>query len=251
MMSEALPSNGSIFRRRGEVDYHCHILPGIDDGAKTLDESLEMARLLEHAGYREVHCTPHLIKGLYDASTDDVLNALCRLQEALDNAGIAIRLRAGREYFLDEFLLDHIRHPLPLEGANCIMIEIPGHLSEDFVKDTLFEVTCKGFIPLIAHPERCRLFESPDSEDPSGSNRLFPWLWSVRKSPSPSISGSNLLGYLRQLGCRFQANLGSFEGQYGSRVKSNALRLENGALYSYAGTDAHSPAGLRALLSKQ
>ena len=136
------------------TDYHCHILPGVDDGPKEKDESIEMARLLAGAGYREVYCTPHLIKGMYEVSNEEVLHGRDKLQRELEKQGIGITLHSGREYYLDEFLLDYISKPLLLEGTTCMMIEIPNNTSVDLVKETLFVIKRRGYTPLIAHPER-------------------------------------------------------------------------------------------------
>lgn len=233
--------------KQRKIDYHCHILPGLDDGPKEQDTSLEMARLLAEAGYGEVYCTPHLIKGMYDASSDDVLHERDRLQHKLESEGINIKLRVGREYYLDEFLLDYIRQPLLLEGTTCMMIEIPSHTSVDLVKETLFVVKRSGYTPLIAHPERCFLLDMPEHEQ----HRTGKWMrWFSRGTAitSESESGNELLRYLKQLGCRFQANLGSFNGQYGDRVKANARYLEKTGTYTHAGTDAHSPDAVTAIL---
>ncbi|NTW52168.1 MAG: phosphoesterase [Chlorobiaceae bacterium] len=232
---------------KGETDYHCHILPGLDDGPSEKEASIEMAAILAQAGYREVYCTPHLIKGIYEASTEQVLHERELLQRELDIAGIGIKLLAGREYYLDEFLLDLIRQPLLLEGTNWIMIEIPAHTSVDLVKDTLFEVKRSGYTPFIAHPERCRLLEMPDKESKRES-ALKAWLSRISDEKHGNESGNELLGYLIKLGCQFQANLGSRKGMYGGRVKTNARYLETNGTYTHAGTDAHSPDAAREIL---
>ena len=226
--------------KQRKTDYHCHILPGIDDGPVERKTSIEMARLLSQAGYSEVYCTPHLIKGIYEATTQEVLDERERLQRELEKNGIAIKLLAGREYYLDEFLLEFIRQPLLLEGTNCFMIEIPPQSAVDLVKETLFEVTRRGYLPIIAHPERCPLLETPESE----TNKKSGWKSLLSRNPSErneNESGNDLLQYLKRLGCHFQANLGSFSGHYGSSVKNNARNLEKNGTYDYAGTDAHSP----------
>ncbi|HHE07923.1 MAG TPA: phosphoesterase, partial [Chlorobaculum parvum] len=72
------------------TDYHCHLLPNIDDGPTTIDESIEMAKLLVNAGYDTVYCTPHLIKGLYEADNKTVKTAVNDLQNALNQEKIAL-----------------------------------------------------------------------------------------------------------------------------------------------------------------
>ena len=231
-----------------ETDYHSHILPGMDDGAKTLDEALEMARILAEAGYRQVHCTPHLIKGMYSATTRDVLYAIGQLQESIRSDGLPLTLLAGREYYLDEFFPEYLKEPLLMEGTNFLMIEIPSHAPEELVKNTIFQITCSGYTPLIAHPERCALLEIPKHEKRAPG--LFPsWLTPGRHSRQPEYSGNALLSYLKKTGCQFQANLGSLNGQYGRHIQSNARRFDTSGTYTHAGTDGHSPEALRSILA--
>ena len=229
------------------TDYHCHILPGLDDGPSDMNVSLEMAHLFAAAGYREVYCTPHAIKGMFDASTEDVLQVRNSLQQKLEKNGIAIKLLVGREYYLDEFLLNLIQQPMLLEGTTCIMIEIPANTSVDLVKETLFAVKRRGYTPLIAHPERCQLLEMPD-HPPHSRGRFKRWLSGGAEQNIDTEPGNDLLHYLKLLGCQFQANLGSINGQYGNRVKASALNFQKNGIYTHSGTDAHSPESLKTIL---
>jgi len=226
------------------TDYHCHILPGIDDGAETLESALVMARIFHGAGYREIYCTSHLIRGRYEGSTADILDARSKLQAELDQAQIGIKLLAGREYCLDEFLLDNIRKPLLLEGTNYFMVEIPSHIAIELAKELLFQVTCRGYVPLIAHPERCHLFELPP---PEKNNTRFWNSWTNLKSPNSKEL--NLLTYLQNIGCQFQANLGSFRGLYGKQIQHKAQTFEKASVYTHLGTDAHNPEHLKQILN--
>jgi protein-tyrosine phosphatase len=236
--------------KQRKTDYHCHILPGLDDGPREQKISVEMARLFAQVGYRKVYCTPHLIKGMYEATTKEVLFERDRLQLELDREGIGIKLLVGREYFLDEFLLDFIKQPLLLEGTNSIMIEISSHTPVDLIKDTLFAVSRSGYTPCIAHPERCWLLEMPEKEsDRQGAWKT--WFSRSRVDGSESESGNDLLNYLKRLGCQFQANLGSFNGQYGERARTNARYFEKAGTYTHAGTDAHSPGKVKAIFGLQ
>ncbi len=229
------------------TDYHSHILPTLDDGPQERSASVEMARLFATAGYREVYCTPHLIKGVYEVSTARVLGERKALQGELDREGISLKLLVGREYYLDEFLLDFLADPLLLEGTNWMMIEIPSHTSVDLVKNTLFAVARRGYTPLIAHPERCFLLEFTEYELHSGG-MWKKWFSRGSTEGNENELGNELLRYLKQLGCKFQANLGSFNGQYGNRVKGNARLFEKAGIYTHVGTDAHSPEALRTIL---
>jgi len=223
-------------------------LPGIDDGPGDTGTSLEMARLLYVAGYRQVYCTPHLIKGMYEASREEVLEARAKLQSELVREGIGIKLLLGREYYLDEFLMDLLATPQLLEGTNYLMVEIPPQTSAHLVKETLFRLCRKGYIPMIAHPERCPLLEVQEQ----GTHRPAwkSWLSKGRAEEPEAPRGSyGLLDYLSQLGCQFQGNLGSFAGFYGGQVKACARQFEKTAIYTHLGTDAHSPEAIKSMLA--
>ena len=232
-----------LFRER-VTDYHCHILPGIDDGPETLESALSMARLFYEAGYREIYCTSHLIKGHFEVSTADILDARNKLQAELDQEHIGIKLLVGREHYLDEYFQDTISQPLLLEGTNYFMVEIPNLIAIELVKEILFQVTCRGYLPFIAHPERCNLLELPP---PEKNNTKFWGAWTNQKSQVNNEV--NLLTYLQNIGCQFQANLGSFQGLYGKQIQHKAKAFEKASIYTHLGTDAHNPNHLKQILN--
>lgn len=225
-------------------DFHCHILPGLDDGPKTIDESVEMATALHKAGFTGVYCTPHLIKSLYDADNKSVMSSIETLQTRLNNENISLKLFPGREYYLDEFLSGYLENPLPLGETNFIMLEIPIHISPELIKDTCFSIKRRGFIPMIAHPERCNIFGMPRKEEKS----WFKFNNSKRKDKnSKQYESSRLVEYLKDIGCAFQGNLGSFLGLYGERAQKTANTLKKMEIYTHFGTDLHSRAGIKYL----
>lgn len=234
------------------IDYHCHLLPGIDDGPSSLAESLEMARLLSRAGYDTVYCTPHLIKGLYEADNDTVKKAIRDLQEALDREGIALKLLCGREYFLDSNFIDYMHDLMPLEGTSYLLIEIPPHTYTGMVQDTLTAIIRHNLIPLIAHPERCELFREPQITDqPRKISRLKNLLQRSNALRQPAITqesnDNRMLNWLIEKHIAFQGNLPSFKGVYGEQVQSTANYLESLGIYTHKGTDAHTPESLATL----
>lgn len=221
----------------GLTDWHCHLLPGVDDGPATVAEAVEMATVLARIGFRLVHCTPHRIRGYYDTPNSQVKEEVALLQQELDRRGIPLRLAPGREYFLDEFLPEYLADPLPLGESNRVLVEL-GHLCrEDFVKTTFLALRQKGFVPLVAHPERSPLlFLRPVKEERKGLSRLF-----FRQS-SGSEAGITLMEYLMEIGCEFQGNAGSFAGMYGEPARRKARAFLDRGVYSRFGTDLHSVA---------
>lgn len=225
------------------IDFHCHLLPNIDDGPDRIDDSVAMAAALRDAGFKTVYCTPHLIKGSFEADTQTVRTAVSILQTRLLAENIDLELLPGREYYLDEFLLNYLKDPLPLGQTRYIMVEIPSHASTEFVKETCFRIKCSGFIPMIAHPERCSLFAVPKKQTSS----WFRFSTSRKNNAASKPEDPILLDYLKDLGCAFQGNLGSFAAWYGPEVQQSANYLKKKEIFTHFGTDAHSLRGVKHL----
>ena len=212
-----------------------------------MEHSLSMAASLAAAGFTTVYCTPHLMPGCYEASNDQVRNAVADLQGRLSENSIPLTLLPGREYWLDEFLPTLLEDPLPLGNTQQILIEIPFHLSGDMVRQLLYRVVHSGFTPVIAHPERCPLLEPFVRR--AGYRGLMETFNSLlaggrrgwRMHSKNDATGNPLLDYLRDLGCSFQGNLGSFNGFYGVRAKAVAEELRQLGVYDRYGSDLHSP----------
>jgi protein-tyrosine phosphatase len=200
------------------IDHHSHILPSIDDGARDLAEEVEMARLLAGAGFRQVFCTPHCIRGYYDTTPEAVGEAVAALQRTLDGEGIRLRLGPGMEYYLDECFLN-LKELQTLGESRLVLVEAPSQALEEVVMQGIEKVRGAGLTPLVAHPERSEVFT------PSASGRL-------------SLPEGTLL----------QANLGSFTGFYGKQVQRRAYDLLRAGRYAVFGSDAHDAARLAGML---
>lgn len=236
------------------IDWHCHILPGLDDGAADMPQALAMGAALAAAGFRTVYCTPHRMPGCYEANNDQVRQGVAELQERLQERNIPLVLQSGCEYCLDEYFLSSLDDPLPLGDSRLILVEILPQISVEMAQKVLYGVVRCGFTPVIAHPERCRLLE-PVARRPEGNKFLTSLKSLVRdgRSGGPeqdvsAMTGTPLLDYLRELGCFFQGNLGSFKGVYGSRVQRAAQGLKGMGVYDRYGSDLHSPEQARLVL---
>jgi protein-tyrosine phosphatase len=226
------------------VDFHSHLLPALDDGATDLRESLEMARILASFGFTTVHCTPHMIKGGFENTPQRVRQATDSLQRRLDEAGIALRLVAGTEHYLDEYLSEQVPEALTVGASRYLLVEAPFRSSGELLPAMVASLKQRGLFPLFAHPERCRVFHPPVREE--GVRGALSFVLGRRKAPD--LEGS-LLFSLKDAGCRFQGNLGSFAGGYGSEVKQRAVFYLTQGLYCCLGSDAHRPEHLEDLLS--
>ena len=229
------------------IDWHCHILPGLDDGPKNIEQSLAMASLLADYGVTEIHCTPHLIRDCFEASNSEVRQGIRELQQRMCDNNIPLTLLPGREYYLDEYLPAYLEDPLPLGDSRQILVEIPPRTADDMVRQLLRGVVLAGFAPVIAHPERCRLLEPAAERTVTRGffntikNALTGGHDDRQEQELTDSTGNSLLDYLRDLGCSFQGNLGSFGGFYGNQVKANAEILRSKGVYDRYGSDLHAP----------
>lgn len=136
------------------IDFHCHLLPGLDDGPESVGESVEMARALAAFGFIEVHCTPHCIAGQFEISPVEVREAVHKLQAQLDRERIALTLRTGMEYYLDEYFERFAANLLPLGESRLVLCEAPPQAPAGLVSEMASLIVVQGHIPLLAHPER-------------------------------------------------------------------------------------------------
>lgn len=233
------------------IDYHCHILPGIDDGPSNVDESIQMARLLSESGFTSVYCTPHKTKFIYEKSENDIRKAVKDLQKQLHYQEIPLRLLAGREYCMDNFFLEYINDLMPLEGTDYVLIEIPSGSYQGMVVESITAILRQGLTPMIAHPERClSLTDNQKHKIPKSLSFLKRNTITARMALEYSYQKFDLLEWLSGVDCAFQCNIGSLLDAYGHSVKKKATRLLNTGIYSHFGTDAHSARFLEKLSTK-
>ena len=194
------------------IDLHCHILPGLDDGADTWEESLAMAAMAARHGIRHIVATPHCTSG----RARDVAESAAMLQGLLREEGIPVRLYPGMEIFGTYETARLLREGklLTLNGSRYPLIEFAFHTDGEEETDILQSVIDAGFTPIVAHPERysyvCR--------DPELINR-----W-------------------KRMGCLFQVNRGSLLGRYGYGAQQMGMALVHRGFASVVATDAHSAA---------
>lgn len=196
-------------------DCHCHILPGLDDGARSMEESVSLARKQAGWGFRKVVCTSHRV-GKYPNEPWQVIDACGRLQEQLEKEGIPLELTPSMEYrLIPETWPETLEKGwlLPWEG-NHILIELPIHKASrigDIVpEDEIRRLLDMGYQPVLAHPER--------------------YLY---------LDKERYLS-LKEAGALFQRNLGSLEGLYGQAVSVRTEALLSEHLYDLLGTDLHN-----------
>ncbi len=242
------------------IDYHSHILPGLDDGASNMGEAVAMCRVLSDAGFTVVCCTPHRIRGCYDADNDTIMESKKELQKRLDALGTGLRLMIGSEYYLDEYLMSGLDNCLPLFETPYVLVELSNHMPEEFIRESCYRMRSHGCIPIIAHPERCGLLGLPRPNKSGLMGRFMARGTMVINSKfriqnsefhqNPNFergtlnaSSDTLLEYLIGIGCQFQGNIGSFAGIYGDKVRRRAVIYLREGLYCRLGSDAHNQKG--------
>lgn len=230
------------------IDWHCHILPGLDDGPDSMEESLAMARLLAAAGYTHVCCTPHRIRGMYETRAGQMREKLAALQDTLDREAVALTLVSGMEYHLDEFFIEDFDvEPVPLGTSKRVLVETPANAAPQLLRQNVFHLVRSGYEPLFAHPERHAFLAPPYRPPGSMLSRLQAWFVDQPAEDGERIAGT-LLEELQRMGCSFQGNLGSVGGYYGALVRHQEARLREAGLYACYGSDGHAAASLEEFL---
>ena len=197
------------------VDTHCHIIPNVDDGSKSFEESIEMCKIAASEGIRRIVATPHFIQGDYMVTAKEVKNIISELQTELWEREIPIELYNGHEVLIDPQIVKLVENNTisTLNNSRYILVELPMNEIPSYTEDVLHSLILKGFIPVIAHPER----NSNIIEDP------------------------RILSRFLRLGALSQMTTWSILGRYGEKVRVTAeVLLEHNMVHLLA-TDAHSP----------
>lgn len=194
------------------VDIHSHLLPGIDDGAPSMDHTIGMLRKFEELGYQKLIFTPHVMSEVYDNTAEIILGKLEEVRKVSAELGLKLQLEASAEYYFDETFFERIRtkNLLPFHG-NHILFEFSFRNEPSRVEEVVFELKSAGYQPILAHFERYLYYH-------------------------PSIEVAQ---QLRERGCLIQVNLNSFTGHYGPEVKNQVLRLLKAGVIDLLGSDCH------------
>jgi protein-tyrosine phosphatase len=138
------------------IDLHCHILPGVDDGAGDMSVSLEMARTSVAQGVTALCCTPHILPGLYHNSGPQIRQAVANLQQTLDAKGVALQLVAGADVHMTPDFVSGLRSGrlLSIADSRYVLVEPPHHSMPPHLEDFFFSLVAAGYVPVLTHPER-------------------------------------------------------------------------------------------------
>lgn len=197
-----------------EVDMHSHLIPGIDDGSKTMEESLQLIKRLADFGLRKIITTPHIMSEYYRNTPEIIHMGLEDLRKAVLAEGISTEIEAAAEYYMDEILLEKIKagEELLTFGDNYILVETGFINKPQMLLETIFQLEMAGFKPILAHPERYQYL----------------------------IADKGLLEDLIDRNILFQINLLSLTGFYSKQVKDFGEMLVERDLVRFFGTDCHN-----------
>jgi tyrosine-protein phosphatase YwqE len=195
-----------------KTDLHSHLLPGIDDGSDSVEESIELITRLQNMGIERFITTPHIAESAFPNTIVEISESYQRLSLALKEANLDVNLRYSAEYRLDDNYIELFQNNqlIPFPG-NYVLIENSYYQAFWGIDELIFKMITAGFHPILAHPERYRYY------------------------------GNDTASYekLHNLGCKFQVNILSFAGSYGKEAKVAANYLLNYGYIDFLATDAH------------
>jgi tyrosine-protein phosphatase YwqE len=195
-----------------EVDMHSHLIPGIEDGAKDMPDSLHLIESISSLGFRKIITTPHIMSDFYRNDRDIILRGRDKVREALVTSNIDVEFDAAAEYYLDEHFEELIeKNDLLTIGDSYVLFEISFMQEPNSMKRAIFNLQMAGYKPILAHPERYLFFNDAFEK----YEELF------------------------DRDVHLQLNLNSLTGTYGNTVQRTAEKLIAKGMISFLGTDTH------------
>lgn len=203
------PADLSVLR----CDVHSHFIPGIDDGAQTLEQTMELLTAMHDLGYRKVITTPHSMADGYKNSPEIILGGLEKVRAEVQRQGLDITVEAAAEYYLDHALEEQVNAGTVLTfGNKLLLFELPFIGEPAMLKHVVFQMQTQGYRPVLAHPERYTFW----------------------------YNDFNKFTELKERGVLFQLNLVALSGAYGPQAKQMAERMIDAGYYELLGSDCHN-----------
>jgi protein-tyrosine phosphatase len=194
------------------IDIHSHLLPGIDDGARTFEDTLRLTQALQGMGISQFITTPHIIQQVWDNTHEQILEKKTATVLELEKNNIRVPFHAAAEYLMDDQFVQLFQsgNLLTLKD-NYVLVEISYINAPIQLYSILFDLQIAGYIPVLAHPERYLFYHN----------------------------NCNEYLKLKRAGCLFQLNLLSVVGYYGAAITKIAEQLLQKGMYTYVGSDVH------------
>lgn len=196
------------------IDIHCHILPGVDDGAQSLSDSIDMARKAVQQGIHKIVATPHHMNNSYENSKRSIIARVKELNEALREEKIGLEILPGQEVRVHGEMLEGYEtgEILPVNHTPYILVEFPSNHVPRYTEKLFYDLQMKGLIPVIVHPER---------------NQEI-------------IERSDILYQLVKKGALTQITAASLCGDFGKKIRNFSLQLIEANLTHLIASDAHN-----------
>jgi tyrosine-protein phosphatase YwqE len=200
------------YRRLYNVDLHSHLIPGIDDGAQTIEDSLLLLKGIEKLGFEKIITTPHIMSHRFLNDSSIINSGLTELKKRAENENITLTIEAAAEYYMDEHFFQLLEKKEILSfGENYLLFEHNYGIKPQNYESLVFEIAVAGYKPVLAHPERY-LFMHKDFKN---------------------------YERLKEQGVYLQLNLNSLSGYYSKPVQRVAKQLIDRGLIDFIGSDMH------------
>ncbi|RWZ59088.1 tyrosine protein phosphatase [Halobacillus fulvus] len=196
------------------IDIHSHILPGVDDGAQSIDDSIEMARAAVQEGIHAIVATPHHMNGSYINTKREILQRVDQLNNELQNRDIGLEVLPGQETRINGDMLEAIKMDdvLTINDTSYVFVELPFESIPRYTSQLLFDLQVAGYRPIIVHPERNQpIMDNPDL--------LYPFI---------------------KQGSYAQVTAASVAGKFGKKSEKVAHQLIEANLVHLIASDAHN-----------
>jgi protein-tyrosine phosphatase len=206
----------SVFK----ADMHSHLIPGIDDGAPTVEEAVELVKQLQALGFSKLITTPHIMSDFYKNTPELILSGLEKIRAKLKEENINVIVEAAAEYYMDSAFNTKLQDGKLLTfGNKFLLFEISYINYPENFKEIVFQIQTSGYTPVLAHPER------------------YPFWY----------GSFNEYYNIRNMGMLIQINVNSLCGYYGPQARSIAEKLVENEMVDFIGTDTHNRKHIEAL----
>lgn len=203
------------------VDIHSHLIPGIDDGVKSMQDSIAILRKFQEMGFKKIITSPHVVSDGYNNSTETILKGRDKVREAIKENNLQIEFDAVAEYYLDDSINEKIeKKDLLTFGKNYVLVELSYLTKTNNIHDLMYKLQIAGYRIILAHPER------------------YPYYYEKDFAQYHTLKDRNVY---------FQINLMSLIGKYGKGAKSTAEKMIDENMVNFVGTDLHNENSIEAI----
>lgn len=205
------------------TDIHTHTLPGLDDGSKSFEQTRDLLQSMIDLGFGQVFATPHTIADLYPNTKETIQRKYAKTVEEVAEQTLHLKYQFSSEYMIDDKFEALVKNDdlIPIR-EKYILVEMSYINPPIFLADVLFLMVSKGYTPILAHPERYNFYRGEKSA----------------------------YEQLKRMGCKFQLNLLSTVGYYGSSVAKTANMLLKEGMYDFSGSDVHHENHIKAFYER-